>query len=203
MLKKRFWALLLVGCLILSGCVGDSPTDLVEPSLLEVAIPTSAPTPEETPQPTTGSVGDAHTETSAVSESAQITTVSWKAISCGEGFFDLFILVNGKNHYVGNFFGANGFSPCMFGAYEATNAPEHILTHFSGIWTGAGSDFYIMRKSDTKLAVMYHDIPYKGPPRTWENYTEVLVIPIEKNSKVLIAEPTVFRGIPLFEDAIG
>jgi hypothetical protein len=132
-------------------------------------------------------------------EIPQSTTVSWKAISYGQSFFDLFVVVNEVNHYVGNFFGENLWQ------YEDSDAPEYILTHFRGVWTGSGSDFYIMRKSNTKLAVMHHEIEYRSDPsmRKWVNYDEMIVITIEKNSDIRIEESNIYRGVLVGAEAIG
>jgi len=49
-LRKRFWALLLVGCLVLGGCSGEVAEDAPEPSHDEVA-PVLSEVPEETVSP--------------------------------------------------------------------------------------------------------------------------------------------------------
>lgn len=202
MLRKRFWALLLVGCLVLGGCTGEGleETALDGTALPDsVVAPKSAPTPEETMQPTPNPTDGTRAEASTVSESAQETTVSWKAISYGHSFFDLFIMVNGKKHYVGNFYGENLWQ------YEQRDAPEYISSHFRGVWAGSGSDFYIMRKSDAELAVMYYGIVFgiDSSMREWEDYDEVIAIPIEKNSEIRIEEPNIYKGVLVGADAIG
>jgi hypothetical protein len=108
-------------------------------------------------------------------------------------------VVNSKRHYIGEFFGENLWQ------YEVTDAPEYILSHFRGLWTGAGSDFYVMRKNDTELAVMYHELEYRGDPsmRKWTDYEELLIVPIEKSSEIRIGESNIYRVILVGADAIG
>ena len=115
--------------------------------------------------------------------------VSWKGVSYGNSSFDLYVTIDGEDHYVGNYFGENLWE------YEEPDAPENILTHFKGLWAGAGSDFYIKQKSKAELAVMYHDIPYRSDPseREWDEYDEILVIPITKD-EIRIEEPVILHG---------
>ena len=132
------------------------------------------------------------------SNSSQVTTISWKGIYYGQSFFDLYVTVNGEDYYLGNYFGENLYE------YEDPDEFENILTRFRGIWTGAGSDFYIKLKSDSELAIMYHDIEYGSNPSEWIEYDEMLVIPIKKDTEIQINEPVIFRGeIEGEPDAVG
>ena len=66
------------------------------------------------------------------------------------------------------------------------------------------SDFYIKLKSDSELAIMYHDIEYGSNPSEWIEYDEMLVIPIKKDTEIQINEPVIFRGeIEGEPDAVG
>lgn len=125
-------------------------------------------------------------------ESEKVTEISWKGIHYGQSFFDLFIVVNGKNYYIGNFFGENLWQ------YED---PENILTHFRGIWTGAGSDFYVKRKNEAEIAIMYHEIPYKSDPYEYDEYDEILTITIDKGNEIQVNRPNIYKGMN--EDSVG
>ena len=130
--------------------------------------------------------------TASIIDPIQDINVSWKGIY-GGAFFDLYVVINGKDYYVGNFSGINLWD------YERKklNTANNILAYFHSEWTGAGSDFYLMRKSETELAVMYHAIPYKSNMSEfeWDDYEEVLVIPIEKDKAINIRESIIFREI--------
>ena len=119
----------------------------------------------------------------------QTTSITWKGITYGQSFFDLYININGIDYYAGNFFGENLWQ------YKRTDAPEYVLACFRGIWTGSGSEFYLKRKNETEVAVMYHDIPYKNDPFdfAWDDYEEILVMPIGKNKKIEIGEPIIIN----------
>lgn len=130
----------------------------------------------------------------------QVTTVSWKGIHYGRDFFDLYVTINEEDYYVGNFFGEH----LLTYDHAIIEKPDNILTFFKGIWMGAGSDFYLLRKSETELAVMYYKLEYGADPadREWEDYIEVLVISIEKDIEIQIQEPTIIMefindGIPV------
>ena len=119
----------------------------------------------------------------------QTTYIRWTGITYGQSFFDLYINVNWVNYYAGKFFGEN---LCQ---YERTDAPDDALTFFRGTWTGAGSEFYIKRKSETEIAVMYHDIPYRDNPYdfSWDDYEEILVIFIDSEKEIEIGEPMIYK----------
>ena len=117
------------------------------------------------------------------------TRVSWKGVSYGNSFFDLYCTINEVDYYVGNFFGENLWE------YEVPDVPQNILTHFRGVWTGSGSDFYIKQKDDTNLSIMYHNIEYRNDPSEleWDEYEEILVIPIKKD-EIRIEEAVILHG---------
>jgi hypothetical protein len=50
-LKKRFWALLLVVCLLPAGCAGKVPQNTPAPLGVGAPTPEAVPTPDETPPP--------------------------------------------------------------------------------------------------------------------------------------------------------
>jgi hypothetical protein len=112
--------------------------------------------------------------------------ISWKGIHCNNEFFDLYIVLNDTEYYIGNFFGTN---PNMNWTFRDENEPEYILNHFRSIWTGAGSDFYIMLKNETELAVMFYNIRY-GEKNNFSlnDYKEIFVIPIKKGSNIQMLE---------------
>jgi len=58
-----------------------------------------------------------------------------------------------------------------------------------------GSDFYIKKKSDTEVSVMYHDLEYGSNPFELEygDYDEILVINIEKDIEIQIEEMIVLE----------
>lgn len=71
---------------------------------------------------------------------------------------------------------------------------ERGINFFWGIWTGAGSEFYIKRKNETEIAVMYHDIQCENNPLDFagDDYEEILAIPTDNEKEIEIVEPVIF-----------
>ena len=116
-------------------------------------------------------------------------TLSWK----GEHFwndiclFNLWINVNGEDYHAGEFRGYELWQR------EESGAPDEFLTFFRGTYSGAGSDFYIKRKNDYEIAIMHHTIDFDSNPDEfeWDDYTEILIISIGKDSVIHIGEPII------------
>lgn len=112
------------------------------------------------------------------------TKVSWKVVDYGgPPYFHLYLTVNDeKDYYAGYFWGEN------FEVGGRADTPANALTAAGAIWTGVGEFFYIYQKSETELALMNHFVPYGSQPDEWEEYKEIITIPIEKGSKVEAGE---------------
>lgn len=113
-----------------------------------------------------------------------ITKVSWKVVDYGgPPYFHLYLTLNDeKDYYAGYFWGEN------FTVGEYADTPANALTAAGAGWTGAGELFYLYQKSETELALMNHYAPYGSQPDEWEEYREIITIPIEKGSKVEAGE---------------
>lgn len=113
------------------------------------------------------------------SDTGFITRVSWKVVDYGGApYFHLYLTLNDeKDYYAGYFWGEN------FTVGEYADTPANALTAAGAGWTGAGELFYLYQKSETELALMNHYAPYGSQPDEWEEYREIITIPIEKGSK--------------------
>lgn len=118
------------------------------------------------------------------SDTGFITKVSWKVVDYGgPPYFHLYLTLNDeKDYYAGYFWGEN------FTVGEYADTPANALTAAGAVWTGVGELFYLYQKSETELALMNHYAPYGSQPDEWEEYREIITIPIEKGSKVEAGE---------------
>lgn len=117
------------------------------------------------------------------SDTESVTKVSWKVIDYGgPPYFHLYVKMNEEEYYAGYFYGEN------FETGRQIDTPEHALTAAGAIWTGAGEHFYIYQKSETELALMNHYVPYASQPEEWEEYQEVITIPVTKGNKIELGD---------------
>jgi len=138
-----------------------------------------------------GVVPDMSTEAAGVSTVEDgVTTVSWKVVDYGGDYFHLFVNIDGDmDYYAGYFFGEN------FDTYEREDTPDYALTSCGSFWTGSGNMFYLYQKNDTELAVMHHPYPYKSEPEDWEEYQEILIIPVAAGNEIKISDPILTDNI--------
>lgn len=135
-------------------------------------------------------------------ENSNLTEISWKAVcEDGEGAFDLYVIVNNKTeYYAGNYWPGGDFE--FNESSYVSDAPENALQTISTLWTGEGQWFYIYQKNETELAVMNHPVLYpewyissvkeeigeEEYTKQYDQYQEIAIIPIEKNSLIKMTE---------------
>lgn len=128
----------------------------------------------------------------------QTTDIQWKAVFDEPGDnYNLYITVNNeKDYYVGDYLPGVNFE--LNENSLVSDAPKEAITTLSTLWTGEGQWFYIYQKSENELAVMYHNVIYSEwyisslkkeigeseYKRQYEEYEEVLIIPIKENTEI-------------------
>jgi hypothetical protein len=114
-----------------------------------------------------------------------ITSVSWKLVLYSSNFYHLYVTVNKEtDYYAGYYYGAG------FEINEGVPAEhENVLASLLSFATGDEHWFYLYQKSESSLALMHRFVPFGS--RNCYEYEEIMVIPVEKESIIQIAEPEV------------
>jgi len=141
---------------------------------------------------------------------AQLSKLELKAIfKEGDGdHFHLYVTVNEEtDYYVGYYWPGVNFEFNDNEISWVSDAPENALVAMSTMWTGEGQWFYIYQKNDSELALMNHPVIYPEwyinsvkseigddeYENRYKKYQEILIIPIEKGSEILIEKAIIVQ----------
>ena len=136
----------------------------------------------------------------------QTVKIGWKAVYEPGPNAHFYVTVNDETEYYAGFYEL--FEIIDFDDWELPNRdfnasewgiPESALVIVIAHWTGSGHIFYIYQKSDTELALMHYQFQYREHANAdKDKYKEILIIPIQKGSKIQVEKSAVPN--PLISD---